>query len=280
MRLLLVKILFLAVFILTLPGCETLGNLFSKEKETDRAEYAGWNEAEFHQKAKEAMDAGAYEKAIKIYEALEARYPFGDYAAQTQLDIAYAYHKNGDYEAAVAAADRFLKINPRNPSIDYAYYLKGLVNYNRGYGLIDRYLPIDSAQRDTSYAKDSLSIFQELLRRFPNSKYVGDAKQRVIALRNNLAMHELHIAEYYLKRKAYVAAVSRSNFIVQEYQKTSAIPGALKVMQAAYAALGLQSLASDAQRVYDANYAKGVSAATNQPGSLVYDTWDFLGLDK
>lgn len=279
MRLLLVKILLIASITAFLPGCETVKNLFSKDADSGKDDYVGWNEAEFHRQAKEAMQSGNYDKAIKLYEALESRFPFGEYAIQTQLDIAYAYHKNADAEAAIAAADRFIKINPRNPNVDYAYYLKGLVNYNRGFGFIDRYLPTDSSQRDTNNAKESLNIFQELIRRFPNSKYVPDAKQRMVSLRNNLAMHEVHIARYYLKRKAYVAAISRCNYVMQEYQKTPAVPQALQIMQEAYTAMGLTSLASDAKRVYDTNYAKGV-AGSGQPSSFVYDTWDFIGLDK
>ncbi len=279
MRLLLVKILFIATFALFLPGCETISNLFSSDSDSSKDDYAGWSEAEFHRQAKEAMNGGNYDKAIKIYEALESRFPFGDYSIQTQLDIAYAYHKNGDAESSIAAADRFIKINPRNPNVDYAYYLKGLVNYNRGFGFIDRYLPTDSSQRDTSNAKESLNIFQELIRRYPRSKYVADANQRIIALRNNLGMHEIHIARYNLKRKAYVAAISRANYVLQEYQKTPAVPLALQVMQEAYTALGMKNLAADAQRVYDVNYAKGLNLQ-EQGGSFVYDTWDFLGLDK
>lgn len=282
MRLLLAKILLIGCFTIFLSACETLKSLTSlgSDDSTTKDEYVGWNEAKFHEQAKEAMQTGYYEKAVKLYEALEARFPFGDYAAQTQLDIAYAYHKSGDAEAAIAAADRFIKVNPRNPHIDYAYYLKGLVNYNRGFSFIDRYLPTDSSQRDQGHAREALNVFQELVRRFPNSKYTNDATQRMIALKNNLAMHEIHIANYYMKRKAYLAAISRANYVVQNYQRTPAVPYALQIMQEAYTQVGLTNLASDAQRIFALNYPNGISAIEAQQGSVVNKVWDFIGLDK
>lgn len=281
MRFLLLKILLAASLVTLLPGCETLKNLGSSDdSRAGDDKYTGWNEAEFHRQAKEAAQGGNYARAIELYEALESRFPFGEYSTQTQYDMAYAYYRNDEPEAAIAAADRFIKINPRHPNIDYAYYLKGLVNYNRGFGLLDRYLPTDSSQRDNTYASIALSNFQELLRRFPNSKYAADAKQRVIALKNNLAMHEIHIAKYYLKRKAYVAAVNRANYVVQNYQKTPAVPQALKIMQEAYIELNMPKLAEDAKRIYDTNYPNGEGEVSHQQGSLVYDVWDFIGLDE
>ncbi len=282
MRLLLAKTLLLLGIAISLPGCETIQNLglFSDSDTDTKDEYVGWNEAKFHEQAREAMHNGSYEKAVKLLEGLEARYPFGEYAAQTQLDIAYAYHKNGDPEASIAAADRFIKINPRNPSIDYAYYLKGLVNYNRGFTFIDRYLPTDSSQRDQAHSREALAIFQELVRRFPDSKYVEDSKHRIIALRNNLAMHEIHIARYYMKRKAYLAAIGRANEVVKNYQRTPAVPYALQTMQEAYTELGMTQMASDTQRIFATNYPNGISAIEAKDSSFVNKTWDFIGLDK
>lgn len=226
MRLLLVKSIFIATLALMLQGCETIESLTkdsptSKEKED---EYAGWDEKKFHDQAKEALDKKSYQKAVALYEALEARYPFGDYAPQAQLNVAYAYYKNDDPEAALAAADRFIKTHPRNPSVDYAYYLKGLVNYNRGIGFLDRFLPTDSSQRDPGAARDAFDNFQDLTRRFPNSQYAADAKQRMVALRNNLAMYEIHVADFYMRRHAYEAAVNRANHVIKEFQRTPAVP--------------------------------------------------------
>ncbi|WP_305909501.1 outer membrane protein assembly factor BamD [Methylomarinum sp. Ch1-1] len=280
MRLLLIKFLFLFALLAPLAGCETLKNLQSADSGSD-AEYNGWDAKQFHDKARDAMKAGNYQKAIKLYETLEARYPFGDYAAQTQLDVAYAYYKNDDPEAAIAAADRFIKIHPRNPSVDYAYYLKGLVNYNRGIGFIDRFLPTDASQRDPGNARDAYDNFAELIRRFPDSKYVPDAKQRMIALKNNLAMYEVHVARFYLKRRAYVAAANRASHVVQEYQRTPAVPYALEIMQQAYGKLNLSDLEADAKRVYQLNYPDGPPIRKDEAEkTFVESLWDSIGFDE
>jgi outer membrane protein assembly factor BamD len=280
MRFLLVKTVFIASLAWTLQSCETLEAFSSKESSSDKEdEYVGWDDAKFHQQAKEALDAQNFQKAITLYEALEARYPFGDYAAQAQLNVAYAYYKNDDPEAALAAADRFIKVHPRSPNVDYAYYLKGLVNYNRGIGFIDRFLPTDSSQRDPGPAKDSYDNFQELIRRFPESKYVPDARLRMVALRNNMGMYELHVADFYMRRKAYVAAVNRANYIVKEYQRTPAVPHALKIMQEAYTHLGMDELAADAERVYTLNYPNGAPVEYKDE-TMMQKTWDALGMDK
>ncbi len=281
MRFLLAKTVFIASLIWSLPGCETLEAFSSKESTTAKEdEYVGWDDAKFHQQAKEALDNQNFQKAITLYEALEARYPFGDYAAQAQLNVAYAYYKNDDPEAAIAAADRFIKVHPRNPNVDYAYYLKGLVNYNRGIGFIDRFLPTDSSQRDPGNAKDAYDNFQELIRRFPNSKYVPDARLRMVALRNNMGMYELHVADFYMRRKAYVAAVNRANHIVKEYQRTPAVPHALKIMQEAYTHLGMDDLAADAERIFNLNYPNGAPAVDYKEQTVMQDAWDLMGLDK
>ena len=168
MRLILIKFLFICCLGLSLQGCGTLQELFSSDSSSsDEDEYADWTAEKFRTEAKAAVDAGSYEKAIKLYEALESRYPFGEDSAQTQLDIAYAYFKNNDPDSAIAAADRFIKMNPRSPGVDYAYYLKGLVNYNRGIGFIDRFLPTDTSQRDPGTARDALNNFEELIRSIP-----------------------------------------------------------------------------------------------------------------
>jgi outer membrane protein assembly factor BamD len=226
------------------------------------------------------MDAGSYEKAIKLYEALQSRYPFGEDSAQTELDIAYAYFKNNDPDSAIAAADRFIKMNPRSPGVDYAYYLKGLVNYNRGIGFVDRFLPTDTSQRDTGTARDALKNFEELIRLFPNSKYVPDARLRMIALKNNLAMYEIHVARYYIKRRAYVAAVNRASTVIENYQRTPAVPYALQVLQEAYTELNMLDLAADATRVYELNYPNGPPVPEHVNSTMSHKVWDFIGLEK
>ncbi|MDD4914399.1 MAG: outer membrane protein assembly factor BamD [Methylococcales bacterium] len=279
MRLLLVKTVFIAVLALTLQGCETFDSLLkdspSKEKEE---EYAGWDEKKFQDEAQVALNAKSYQKAIKLYESLESRYPFGDYAPQAQINVAYAYYKNDDPEAALAAADRFIKTYPRNAGVDYAYYLKGLINYNRGIGFIDRFLPTDSSQRDPGSARDSFDNFEELIRRFPGSKYNDDARQRMIALRNNLAMYEIHVADFYMRRKAYEAAVNRALHVLSDFQRTPAVPLALQIMQDGYQKMGLNELSADAERIYKLNYPNGIPGYYKDTG-LIQSLWDALGMD-
>jgi outer membrane protein assembly factor BamD len=279
MRLILINILFICCLSLSLQGCETLKSFTSKESDTED-EYVGWTAEKFLAEAKKTLDSGNYDKAIKLYESLEARYPFGDFSAQTQIDIAYAYYKNGDPDNAIAAAERFIKINPRNPSVDYAYYLKGLINYNRGIGFLDRFLPSDTSQRDPGNARDAYENFSELIRRFPNSKYAADALQRMTALKNNLAMHEVHVARYYMKRKAYIAAVNRASTVIEKYDRTPAVPYALQILQDAYTRLEMTDSAKDISRVYEQNYPNGPPIPEYQNSTFAHRVWDFIGLEK
>jgi outer membrane protein assembly factor BamD len=282
MRLLLSKTVFLIVLTLFLGGCETFDFFSDKDGKSSKEEdeYIGWDEKRFHDQAKEELDKKSFSKAIKMYEAQESRFPFGDYAPQAQLNVAYAYYKNDDAEGALAAVDRFIKINPRNPNVDYAYYLKGLINYNRGITFVDRFLPTDSSQRDPGNARDAYDNFKELIKRFPNSQYSDDARLRMIALRNNMAMYELHVADFYMRRQAYVAAVSRANTILKDYQRTPAVPPALQLMAEAYQKLGMNDQAADAERIYKLNYPNGAPVVNYQDPTVMQSIWDTLGLDK
>ncbi len=252
-----------------------------KGKEFDETE--GWNASKLYAEAASEMDAGGYKKAIELYEKLEARYPFGRYAMQAQLDVAYANYKAEEPEAAIAAADRFIKLYPQNPFVDYAYFLKGIINYNRSVGFLDRYIPTDPSQRDPGAALDAFADFSELIKRFPDSKYTPDARQRMVYLRNNLAQNEVNVARYYMKRQAYVAAANRANFVIEHFQRTSAVKGALEVLVAAYKALGEEKLAADAQRVLDVNRKAG-RFISNDPApaeiGLTRKLWDYIELDK
>ena len=258
-----------------LVGCSWL-----KEQEDPTK---GWNVTKLYRAASAELDSGNYKTAIDYYEKLEARYPFGRYAMQSQLDVAYAYYKADEPESAIAAAERFIKLYPQNPYVDYAYYLKGIVNYNRSVGFLDRYIPTDPAQRDPGSALDAFQDFSELIRRFPDSKYAPDARQRMLYLRNNLAQHEVSVAHYYIKRGAYLAAVDRCNYVIQHYQRTSAVKRALEAMIDAYHRLGEDDLAADAQRVLALNEKAGrFLSDTPAPGevSLSRKIWEYLELDK
>jgi outer membrane protein assembly factor BamD len=280
MRLILIKILFIGCLSLTLSACSTLGDLFSGSSSSTDDEYVGWDVAKFRSEGKAALDAGSYEKAVRIYEAIQTRYPFGEGSSQAELDLAYAYYKSGKYEESVSTADRFIKMNPRSPGVDYAIYLKGLSNFNRDIGFIDRFLPTDTSQRDQSKVQTSYNNFKELVERFPNSKYTADARLRMTAVRNNIAMHEVHIARYYIKRKAYVAAASRASAVVEKYQGTPAVPYALQVMQEAYNNLGMADLAKDATRVYELNYPNGPPVPEHSESTFSHKVWDFIGLER
>lgn len=233
-----------------------------------------WSASQFYSEAKGAMMDGDYDQAIKYYNGLQARFPFGPYATQAQLDIIYAHYKNGEPDSAIAAADRFIKLYPQNPYVDYAYYLKGLANYNRNTSVLTKLIETDPSQRDAGAALTSFNDFSELARRFPDSKYSADARQRMLYLRNNLAMYQIHVARYYMKRGAYLAAANRANRVVTNFQRTNAMREALEIMIDAYTRLGLKELAADAQRVLALNLEKGnlVQPAVGDENSGVLST--------
>lgn len=207
-----------------------------------------------YKEAKEALNSGYYSKAVEYYEFLETRFPFGVYGQQSLLDLAYVYYKTEDYESSISACDRFIRLYPQNPHVDYAYYLRGLVNFNRGKGITERFLPLDLSQRDPSSALRSFQDFSDLIRRYPDSEYVEDAQKRMIYLRNLLASHEVHVANYYMRRGAYVAAANRARYVVENYARTPSVPDALALMAKAYKVLEMDDLSADAIRVLELNY--------------------------
>lgn len=213
-----------------------------------------WTVERLYQEARGAMDSGYYSKAVEYYEFLETRFPFGVYGQQALLDLAYAYYKTEDFESALSACDRFIRLYPQNPHVDYAYYLKGLSNFNRGKGMTERFLPIDLSQRDTNSSMQSFRDFEELLKRFPDSRYAADTTRRMVYLRNVLAQHEVNVATYYMRRGAYVAAANRARFVVENFSRTPSTPEALVIMAKAYRVLEMEDLAADAVRVLEQNY--------------------------
>ncbi len=241
-----VRILPALLLLLLASGCSLLPEQIDVTKD--------WSASKLYSEAKAALDGGDYETAIKYYESLEARYPFGRYAQQAILEEAYAYYKYEEPDSAIAAADRFIKTYPQHPNVDYAYYLKGLANFNRNMGLVERYLPQDPAQRDPSSMRQSFNDFAELVKRFPNSKYTEDARQRMIYLRNNLAQYEVYVANHYVLRGAYVAAANRAKYVVEHYQQTPAVADALAILAESYTNMGIQELAADTLRVLELNY--------------------------
>lgn len=241
---------------LTLGGCGLLPEV--------KDETAGWSAQKIYATAKDELNSGNYERAVKLFETLESRYPFGRFAQQAQLEVAYAYYKDDEPVSAIAACDRFIKLHPNHPNVDYAYYLKGLANFNDDLGLLGNLVDQDLSERDPRAARDAFLAFKELVTRFPDSKYAEDATARMTYLVNALASNEVHVAKYYIKRGAWVAAANRAKEVLKTYPEAPALEEALAIMAMAYDKLGLTDLRDDAQRVLalnfpDSRYARGVS---------------------
>ena len=230
-------------------------------------ETAGWSANRLYTEAKEALADGAYDKSIKYFEKLEARFPYGRYAQQAQLEVAYAYYRQNEPASAFAACDRFIRVHPNHPNVDYAYYLKGLTTFNEDLGLLGHISMQDLTERDPKAARDSFEAFKTLVAKYPESRYTPDATARMKYLVNALASHEVHVARYYMKRGAYVAAINRAQTAVKTYADAPANEEALFVMVKAYDLLGMNDLRDDTERVMRNNfphseyYARGLNRA-------------------
>jgi outer membrane protein assembly factor BamD len=211
-------------------------------------------EAELYASAMAKLEGNNYRPAIEDLEAMEARYPYGRYSEQAQLELIYAYYRSRQPVAAKAAAARFIRLHPDHEHVDYAYYLKGLTAFEENKGALDQYIGTDKAKKDPGAARDSFTDFSTLLKRFPNSEYAADSRVRMVYLRNLLARHEIHVANYYASRNAWLAAVNRAKYVVENYQLTPAVETALEIMVQAYTELGLLDNASNAQQVLEANF--------------------------
>ena len=234
---------------LLLSGCGWLQGL-----QGDNDETAGWSAQRLYSEAKTAMNEGSWATAVKYFEKLEARYPFGRFAQQAQLEIAYAYYRDNEPASAVAACDRFIKLHPNHPNVDYAYYLKGVVNFYEDQNIFTQFAAQDPTERDPQSARDSFAAFKELATRYPDSKYTPDALARMKYLVNALAWHEVHVAQWYMKRGAYVAAANRASYAVKTYPEAPATEDALALMVRAYGQMGLDDLRDDTLRVLKANF--------------------------
>ncbi len=242
------RILFLLTLCLAFASC----SLFNSE---ERDEFASLStEEQFYTTAQRQLNARNYRAAIATYQALESRFPFGRFAAQGQLDLIYAYYSNLDLEAARAAADRFIRLHPDNPNIDYAYYMKGMASFAEDSGFMARFLPTDPSKRDPGRARDSFAEFSLLLALYPDSEYAADARARMIYLRNTLAAYEVHVAEYYLERRAYMAALNRGRYIVENFQGSPIVADGVAIMVECYLRMGLDDLASTSLALLKDNY--------------------------
>ncbi len=236
--------------LLSLSGC----GLLPEQKD----ETVGWSANKLYTQAKEAMSEGSWDKAVKYFEKLESRYPYGRYAQQAQIEVAYAYFKSGETASAIAACDRFVKLHPDHPNVDYIYYLKGLVTFNEDLGMMGHVSMQDQTERDPKGMRESFDAFKTLSSRFPESKYTPDAVQRMKYLVSAMAANEVHVARYYMKRKAYVAAANRAQSAIKNYPDAPAIEEALFIMVKAYDEMGMIDLRDDAERVMRKNYPNSV----------------------
>jgi outer membrane protein assembly factor BamD len=211
------------------------------------------NAERLYEMAKRASDNGNYRDAIAYYEQLEARFPFSNPARQGQLDLMYAYYKNREPESAIDQADQFIRENPAHPRVDYAYYVKGLVQFERNPNFLERWFNADLTERPPIDARKSFQAFQTVLERFPNSEYADDSRKRMVFLRNRLASYEVYVAEYYLKRGAWVGAINRCKFAIENYDGAPQIKRALAIMAESYRRLGMPDLAADTEKVLKEN---------------------------
>lgn len=258
------------ILVLCLSACSGLTEKIDETK--------GWSANKLYSEAKEKLTEGSYEQAIKYYEKLEARYPYGRFAQQAQLEIAYAYYKDKEPASAIAAAERFIKLHPNHPSVDYAYYLRALANFNDDLGLLGSYTGQDMTERDPKAARDAFAAFKDLVTRYPQSKYAPDSIQRMNYLVNSLAANEVHVARYYMKRSAYVAAANRAQFALTNYPQAPANEEGLLILVQAYDKLGMTDLRNDAERVMMANFPKSKYLAGkggSNPNSRWWQIWNW-----
>lgn len=220
----------------------------------DDQEVPETSEQVLYRMARASLRTSAWSSAIEQLQTLESRFPFGQYAEQAQLELIYAYYRSYDVEAARNAADRFLRLHPQHEHADYAMYLKGVASFEQDRGLLDGVIPTDQSKRDIGGAREAFVDFQQLISRFPNSEYAADARARMVYIRNLLARTELHIARYYFRRGAYVAAANRARYVTENLPSTPMVPDALALMVQSYLMLGLDDPAHESLRVLAANY--------------------------
>ena len=238
----------LLVLLLAVSGCSRF-NIFNREDPLEQLPVE-----QMYAEGKEALRGGNVSRAARYFKRLIARFPYGPYTEQAQLELAYAQYKGNDPDEALSSVNRFIRTYPTHPHIDYAYYLKALINFNRGISALDDLVGIDSTQRDQGTLRTSFNDFAELIRRYPNSRYAADAQQRMVFLRNQMAQHEINIARYYLRRGAWVAAARRGQYVLEQYPESAHVPDALAAMAESYTRLGQDELAADARRVLELNH--------------------------
>jgi len=228
--------------------------MFNGCSSTEEQPNTSFLEKELYDISQTRIKNGNFSSAIASLETLEARFPFGRYAEQAQAELIYAYYRNFEFEAARSSAERFINLHPRHAHTGYAYYLRGLSAFTDDSGIFTRYLESDLSRRDIEPAQISFEDLGEFVSRYPDSPYVGHAKQRMIYLKNILAKHEMHVADFYMKRKAYIAAIGRARFVIEHMPKTPQVPQALSILVKAYNLLGYEELSKKNLEILQLNY--------------------------
>ncbi len=226
-----------------------------------------------YEQAKRSLNSYDFNTAIRLYEALNARFPFTDQARQARLDLIYAYYRAGESESAIDAADQFVRENPTHPRVDYAWYIKGLVDFERTPNILERLFRVDLTERPPTTARKAFAAFKTVVEQYPKSAYSHDSRRRMIFLRNRLADYEVHVASYYLKRGAYVAAAQRSKGAIEQYDGAPAIREALEILINAYERLDLEDLAKQSRQVYAENYEGTVQQAQAESKKPWWKIW-------
>ena len=241
--------LFVLVFLaLSIAGCSRF-KLFNRDEPLESLPVD-----QMYEQGKTSLRAGNLGRAKRYFSRLVARFPYGPYTEQAQLELGYAQYKSGDSDEAASTVNRFIRTYPTHPHIDYAYYLKALINFNRENAFLERFVRLDMTQRDQGAPRQSFNDFGDLLRRYPNSRYAPDSRQRMVHLRNLMARHEINVGKYYLRRGAWVAAAARGEYVIEHYPQSMHDGDALALMVESYRQLGQKKLADDARRVLELNH--------------------------
>ena len=256
--------------LLLISGCSWFQSKEARDAKANRNNPKNFTEQDYYERIQRNLTSHSWAIAIDNLEALEAQFPFGTYAEQAQLELIYAHFESADYESATAAADRFIRLHPRHPNVDYAHYIKGLSLISESKSFLDRFLPTDDTTRDPGTARLAFTTFTDLISNYPNSVYSADARKRLIYLRNLLARHEIHVANYYFKREAYLAATNRGRYVVENFQRTPAVADGLAVMAQGYYLLDMNEPSANAAKTLAANFPD--HPALNAQGEFQYQS--------
>jgi outer membrane protein assembly factor BamD len=257
------SVLALCIVVLAVAGCRTHHERDEKKQTPDV----------LYKRARHSLDSNDFNAAIKIYEQLTARFPFADETRQSRLDLIYAYYRAGEGESATDAAETFIRENPTHPRVDYAWYVKGLVDFERTPNMIEHLFRADLTQRPPSTARKAFTAFKTVVEQYPKSEYAHDSRQRMIYLRNRLASYEVHVARYYLKRGAYIGAAQRAKATIEQYDGAPAVREALQIMIVSYDRLNLQPLAAQSRQVYETNYGGDVRQSQAEIKKAWWKIW-------